>query len=831
MGAPRYRVGDLTIEVGRQRVMRGESVVALPRLSYELLMALVRAAPDLASFDRLMDQVWPKAVVSPETLSQRVKLLRDALGDDPRAPRYVEGLRGRGYRLIPTVEYVPAGDVTAAAAPGDDSAAPQFTPPKGPEQAEVPVPAVEISASPVEASALAQSSPTAVVEPAIRRAARPLGLRRPTLVWGSVATALVLIGSVFLVRQLIHPQPPKTQTGIEVVAVQPRAVAVLPFDNLSSERDNDYIALGVADSVLHRLASVPELIVVARSSSFALGKPTPEAREAGRRLGVRYLVSGSVQRAGKILRVTAQLTDTASNTALWSLKLDRTIDDVFSLQDQIAQQVADRLDVTLRGRSAEYARFGTEAYLAFLRGRALIESRRVPDVEESIRQFSRAIELAPTFAAAIAELARAKFQLAGSQSDPHAHSAAVQPEIEALVERAIQTDPTIGEGYFLRAELEFSDGGNPARADADYRRGLELAPNFGPGLRGYAIYLLEHDRTDEALAQLDRARLVDPLSAENHYRKGEVMRSVLFRYDEAGELYLQALSVQPEFYPAYARLATVRWELGRLAEAIRYGEKAVAIEPTTGWTRGRLVWFYVDIGDLPAAREVLRGYPSEAVERRAAEALVCYRSGKLETAVSILQKNVLDPDVAGGGFAFFMTLNAVVERAIAAHDAASARRLFMAIPDMKKEGGSLLIVDDNFPQVMQVATLEHAVGDRAVANDMARRALQYLDGPPKVHMVAGWDEWARASAASVLGRNEEALAHLETLIQSDFRIGWWSRIEGDPGFAVLRDTPRFKAIVANSKAWLENQKRQVEQMRQSGEIPRRSGDQLTPAGC
>ena len=99
-----YRVGDLLIDTGRQRVTRDGNVIALPKLSYDLLIALVRAAPNLLSIDALMEEVWPKLVVSPETVSQRIKLLRDALGDDPRNPRYVEGLRGRGYRLIPTVE-------------------------------------------------------------------------------------------------------------------------------------------------------------------------------------------------------------------------------------------------------------------------------------------------------------------------------------------------------------------------------------------------------------------------------------------------------------------------------------------------------------------------------------------------------------------------------------------------------------------------------------------------------------------------------------------------------------------------------------------------------
>jgi TolB-like protein len=641
---------------------------------------------------------------------------------------------------------------------------------------------------------------------------------------------LLLLGSVFLVRQLMHAKPPTTRTSIEVVAVQPQAVAVLPFDNLSSEPNNDYIALGVADSVLHQLATVPELIVVARSSSFALGRPPPEAREAGRRLGVRYLVTGSVQRAGRILRVTAQLTDATNNVALWSLELDRTIDDVFALQDQIAQRVAQQLDVTLRGRSAVYAQFGTDAYLAFLRGRALIESRRVLDVEESMRQFSRAIELAPTFAAAIAELARAKLQLASLQSDANARITLLQPELNALIERAIQIDPTGGEPYFLRAQLRL-DSPDPSGVEADFRRGLELAPNFAPGLRSYADYLNDQERYDEALVQLDRARLVEPLSAETHYAKGEVLRTALFRYEDAGALYLQALSVQPEFYPAYTRLATVRWELGRLAEAIGYAEKSIAIEPAVGWTRERLVWFYVDAGDLPAARDVLRGYAQGTAVMAASEALVCYRAGNLERAAGILRKNLRDPDFNAGGFALSITLNAVIERAIASHDPAAARQLIMAIPGLKKEGATLAIAGDNFPQIMQLATVEHAVGSQAVANDLAQRTLRYLDGSPKVQLIAGWDEWARAAASTILGHKDAALSHLETLGQSGFRIGWWARIERDPAFVELRETPRFQAIVSSSRAWLENEKRNLEQMRLSGEVPRRSTDQLTMNGC
>src|SRR5580698_8675177 len=100
----KYSVGDLTIDTGRQLVGRGADTIALPKLSYDLLLTLVQAAPNLLSSDELMRRVWPGIIVSPETVSQRVKMLRDALGDDPRVPRYIQGLRGRGYQIVAAVK-------------------------------------------------------------------------------------------------------------------------------------------------------------------------------------------------------------------------------------------------------------------------------------------------------------------------------------------------------------------------------------------------------------------------------------------------------------------------------------------------------------------------------------------------------------------------------------------------------------------------------------------------------------------------------------------------------------------------------------------------------
>lgn len=307
----RYRVGDLLIDVGRQRVTRADVEIALPKLSFELLVTLVRAAPNLVSGDRLIAQVWPKAVVSPETLNQRVKLLRDALGDDPHRPRYVEGLRGRGYRLVPEVETLPVDSCAGAATL-------------------VATPAVVVPDS------VASRSPW-------RR-----GFRRWVLTGLSSASLLLLVLGWLGVHYIGSGALDSRGADVSIVPeAQSRTVAVLPFESLGTAGDVS-IAVAVSDAVQHRLASAPHLRVVARSTAHALGRRYPDAREAGRLLGVRYIVDGRLQRDGRIGRVTVELIDTETRRVLRSLQIEGDVDALFLFQDRVADAIVREVERILR---------------------------------------------------------------------------------------------------------------------------------------------------------------------------------------------------------------------------------------------------------------------------------------------------------------------------------------------------------------------------------------------------------------------------------------------------------------------------------------------------
>ena len=293
----RYRFDDLTLDVGQCRVLRDGQPIQLSKLTFDLLRVLVEAAPNLVTHDDLAQQVWgPKRIVTPENLAQRLMLLRQAIGDPADRPRYIEGVRGLGYRLIPKVGI--AEDEASTAEPLLGSA-------RGEAGADV---------------------------------ARSNERKRTRYVVAAAAAALLAVA----LGALLLPE--------DVASVGPHSVAVIPFDNLSPNADDEFFAFGLHQEVINQLVKVSDLTVVSRTTMmrYADGAKTP--REIARDLDVETVLEGSVRRAGDTVRVAVQLVDPRSDTNLWSETYDGDLANVanmFAIQANIATNVSSALAARL----------------------------------------------------------------------------------------------------------------------------------------------------------------------------------------------------------------------------------------------------------------------------------------------------------------------------------------------------------------------------------------------------------------------------------------------------------------------------------------------------
>lgn len=357
--------------------------------------------------------------------------------------------------------------------------------------------------------------------------------------------------------------------------VDDASVAVLPFLDLSPLRDQAHISDGLTEELLNALARISGLSVAARSSSFQFRNPGVDIRDVGRKLGVAAVVEGSVRLDGDRLRVTAQLIDARRGFHLWSEQYDRQLADVFALQEEIARDVASALSAELlRGIPDTLVARATslpEAYELYLKGRHDWNTRSREGILKATEAFEAAVRLDPRYAAAWAGLADA-YQLLPDYADVPAAEGLAQAKAAAL--RAIALDSTLAAAHAALGALLDDYDRDRAGSEQAYRTAIALNPGYATARQWLAIHLADEGRFDDAVAEIERARRLDPLSSIISTAAGAVQYFAR-DYDAAIAEYRAVLRQDPRFAIARALLGRALLLDGRVAEAVEELGRAV----------------------------------------------------------------------------------------------------------------------------------------------------------------------------------------------------------------------------------------------------------------
>src|SRR5438477_4954424 len=386
------------------------------------------------------------------------------------------------------------------------------------------------------------------------------------------------------VFQLCHPDLPQAfpplKTLLAPIDENVPSIAVLPFLNMSRDEENEYFADGLAEELLNVLSKIRGLRVASRTSAFSFKGTKVDIPTVAQKLNVATVLEGSVRKAGKRVRVTAQLIQVATDSHLWSETYDRELDDIFAVQDDIAQSVVKELRAALMGETsdkvaststaAEVRQAATgrsdnpEAFQLYLQGKFYGQRVTQADTDKAIDLFRRALAIDPSFALAWAGLSQIHFVQAGYGFAPI--NEGFERAREAA-QNALRLAPDLAEGHIALGTVLEGNDWNFTAAEASFRRALELAPGDANALRAAAQLERILGRVDEALGLIRKAVALDPLSARTH-RQAAMIALMCERFDEAAMSFQLALDLEPNAALNHAFLAITRLFQGRAEEAL-----------------------------------------------------------------------------------------------------------------------------------------------------------------------------------------------------------------------------------------------------------------------
>jgi adenylate cyclase len=383
------------------------------------------------------------------------------------------------------------------------------------------------------------------------------------------------------------PSTSPVRTAPELALPDKPSIAVLPFANMSNDKEQEFFADGIAEDIITALSRYPSLFVIARNSSFTFRGRAVDVKQVGRELGVRYVLEGSLRKPGNRIRVTAQLVEAATGNDVWAERYDRDLADIFAVQDEITQAttiaIAPAIAEAEQQRAMRKPPDSLDAWAAYQRGLWHLSKASAEDDALAEKFFQRATDLDPMFAGGYIGLAAFLSRAKGTQSQE-----------EALARRAVALDGGDAEAH-ARLALALNARGDHQGARAQAERALAICPNLAAAHGALGVVLAYSGRPREGLAALETCIRLDPRAPFLVNRLNQVALAHYFcrDYEAAVEAAERAIRSFPDFPSPYRWLAAALGELGRTAEAKEALEKAVAVSPDAFdfQVRARPPWF------------------------------------------------------------------------------------------------------------------------------------------------------------------------------------------------------------------------------------------------
>jgi len=543
-----YVFEGFRLDLARRRLSDREGrVLSLSARAYDVLVHLVEHRARVVSKDELLRTVWSRVVVEENNLNQAIYNIRKVLGDSRETPKFIVTVAGRGYQFIAATR---VDDGQAAIEPSIQL--PPAPGPREPPAASSEPPLV----SPIATEPLAP--PPEASSPA-RRSRRWLFL-------AGGATLAGIAGAFWL-------RVPRRETGL------PSSVAVLPFKPLLATEANEVFELGITESMINRLSELPGIVVSPLSSVRRFAGADVDPLEAGRALRVAAVLEGHVQVDKDRLRLTARLLDVRDGRSLWSGRFNERLDDFFSVQESLANQVVQALSLDLseeqRNRLARRETADPEAWQLYLNGRYHWDRKTEDGLLRSIEFYEAAARRDPSFALPYAGLADALAVLGVFNMRP---PASVFPESRAAAQRAVELDDRLAEAHASLGHIATQFDRDWRKGEQLYRFALGLRPAYAQAVMWLANNHLMQGRIPESLAGARQAQLLEPMSLTFAANVGMVL-SFAGRLDAAYEQLAGLVEAAPQSPVARHHLARLHIFRGEATDAIRLLEGFQAHAP------------------------------------------------------------------------------------------------------------------------------------------------------------------------------------------------------------------------------------------------------------